>query len=231
MTRDALAQELAGRGDLRDGDWRFVPTHFDPDAKHLAGYPLDPTRRWTSLSDHLSAHRSRGLLSQLPAFWQANFSAFEACRSLGIPLFSNDPENAPLGAAALSHAGVDSVLTTGGDAQAFAAYVREKGAPLPKAWFIVHSPDESWSPLEHIAPAMHEVHIFPGIPLFEQCAALAKEARGRFHLSADFALPSLSPVACSTRALGPVAFESLLLERSMSEESACACGKTIYKPL
>ena len=107
---------------------------------------------------------------RLPLFWQLEVPLWYACRAVSAPIFLNDPENMPVGAAAIQRGGIDTIVTEQRDAEQFAAYLQAEHAALPQKWHIVHRAKDAWRvPAEllhhHVT---HEVHLFPGFPILAQ---------------------------------------------------------------
>src|SRR6185369_8776282 len=89
---------------------RVVPSSFDPDDPALLAVPRPLEAAWPSVEAALRHFGSRAVMMRLPLFWQAEPLLHAACRAAGAPIFVNEPENMPLGAAALQN-GVDTVVT------------------------------------------------------------------------------------------------------------------------
>jgi hypothetical protein len=138
---------------------RFVPDSFDPADPTLAMVEIPIEWRWESCEKALTRFASRGVMSRLPAWWQLEPPLHAACRSAGAFLYVNDTMNMPLGSAAILRAEIDTIVTTVDDAHAFAAFLIEKGVPLPPSWFIVH---------QHEKKMLPELLWQPGIQLHEE---------------------------------------------------------------
>lgn len=197
--------------------WRLMPGSFDPleEPMPIVEQPLEWP--WRSLERHLQEHRLHALMVRLPLFWQLEIPIFRACREAGAYLLINDQDNMPLGAAALREASTDCVLTERDDALRFAMYLKEKQAPLPRSWFIIHRPDASeWGLPEHIrhsgAAITAEVHLFPGVSVLEQCAELAKKQTPQFHVAESWIPLKARDLPWALRATG-----------------SCECGKDILQ--
>lgn len=166
-------------------DIRYTPSSFDADDAGLAPVARPAEWKWRSLESFLRTGGSHGLISRLPAFWQAVFPMHDACRATGIPLFVNDPENIPVGAAALDH-GFDAVVCEAADIPAFAGYCTERNRTMPKAWFVIRRPGKA--PVAHLPASglvWQEVHALPGVPALAQCEHLARERQRVFHMTSE----------------------------------------------
>lgn len=193
---------------------RVVPSSFNPDDPQLRAVPRPLEASWPSAEAILKAFGVRAVMMRLPLFWQTEPLLHAACRAAGAPIFTNDPENMPLGAAALSN-GVDTVVTTAADAAAFAGYLAEKHTPLPPFWIIVHQADaprwEVPTMLRGVKVAQ-EVHLFPGVPVLVQCPALV--GKNRYHFS-------------DIHSQEPLPLSELELPFVLKDCGTCVCGKAI----
>lgn len=173
---------------------------------------------------------SRGILMRLPLFWQLESPLYTACRATGAPLFVNDQGNMPVGDAALRLAELDTVVTGAADATMFSSYLSEHGTPLPM-WFIIHPlPSEPWD----IPPALkkndvrvaQEVHLFPGVPLLEQCPSLADNKEPVFHASGSYAIEySDAKTLISSIKDDLASLKRYELPVQLKEDGTCPCGK------
>src|SRR3989344_928656 len=206
-------------------DCRVLPSSFEAEDPTLAALPRPLDWQSESLADALKEFPAkRGVMMRLPLFWQVESFLHAACRIVGIPLFVNELENMPVGAAALRGRGVDVVLTENADANAFSLYRQEKGVSA-SSWFIIHRIEEPWqlSPALEGARVAQEVHLFPGLPLLIQCAALW--GTDRFHLSAEFEIHSKNDdtsISSVKNALVPLREYHVPL---LKKVGLCTCGR------
>lgn len=166
---------------------RIIPTSFEAEDSHLAGFPIHSLWRWDSCVQALSELKPHGVMMRLPLFWQLEVLLWYASRAARSPIFLNDPENMPVGAAALKLGGMDTVVTEQRDASAFADYLQKENGELPPKWIVVHRADDTWNIPASLSDCKiaQEVHLFPGLPILSQCPALMAEISGipRFHIA------------------------------------------------
>jgi hypothetical protein len=169
-------------------------------------------------------------MMRLPLFWQLESPLRGACDSSGAFIFVNDLGNMPLGASALRQAGVDTVVTGREDAAAFSEYLNAQGLALP-AFLLVEPVTEHVSALPPSlegAFVSRELHLFPGVPLFIQCAALSEEKGAHFH-TADACTLTVETggarVSRGTEALVPLRDYTLPFPAHL--RGTCSCGKEI----
>ena len=194
---------------MRQIECDFIPSSFDPDDPDLKALPRPHGWRWSSCEAALKEFGTRGLMVRLPLFWQIIPPLHESCRTLGIPIFINDLANMPLGAAALLHAGVDTVIAEAGDATQFAAFLKQNKLSFPKAWLVIHRANDAWNIPETLAASslVQEVHLSPGVVLLSQCPELMRQKKPLFH--------------------DERAEKSDLRAFRLVEKGTCACGRTI----
>lgn len=217
-------------------DIRYLPSSFDANDPLLYAVPRSASFRWKSLEEFLGTTRARGLLVRTPIYWQALFAAHEACQAAGIPYLANDPDNAPVGAAALRMAGVDSVLTEASRAHEFWSYCQERKTVLPSAWFLVHDARSTthWIAPESISQTsscvFQEVHIMPGSPILEQCANLAAQKSTHFHIADAYTLRSESGRTHITSISNDAPpLSDIVCNWNLAEECLCACGRATFR--
>ena len=173
------------QNDLSSMKCRIVPTSFDPESPDLAGFPIPQAWHWDTCAQALSIFRPHGIMMRLPLFWQLEVTLWYASRSARAPIFLNDPENMPLAAAALRLGGIDTIVTERCDAEAFLDFLESEGQTDPYTWLIVHRANDAWDCPHRFDPMRiaQEVHLFPGLPIFSQCAELIGEHShpARFH--------------------------------------------------
>lgn len=232
MNKDGLLSLLKERRDAPHKPARLFPTSFDASDARLDAFPRSLNWRWVSMERFLRYHDAKVVLMRLPLFWQVLTPLHHACRASGAAIYPNEPENVPVAGAAVRSADADAVITEARDAEALYAYLADKGLRQP-AWFLVHRPEEPWSVPRLLSGVRlwQEVHLFPGVPLLEQCGEIAGSAR--FHPS-DAYLWDASGAATRITSAG----EDLIPLRSYElpfalrhEGNACSCGRLIvYKP-
>ncbi|MSU74103.1 hypothetical protein EXS56_03105, partial [Candidatus Kaiserbacteria bacterium] len=120
---------------------RIIPTSFEAEDPHLAGFPVHSLWRWNTCAQALSELKPHGVMMRLPLFWQLEVPLWYACRTAHTPIFLNDPENMPVGAAALQLGGMDTVVTEQCDASTFAEYLQKENEEFPKKWIVIHRAD------------------------------------------------------------------------------------------
>jgi hypothetical protein len=220
---------LAVQRELEALSCRILPTSFEAEDAALGGFPIPVEQRWESCERMLAHWHPHGVMMRLPLFWQIEILVWYAARHAGAPVFLNDPENMPVGAAALREGGMDTVVTEARDAAAFVQYLDAEERIRPRYWVVVHRARDVWdtpAALRH-DHLFQEVHALPGLPVLTQCAALAAAGEPRFHetdgLAYDwqaraFRTPSAEPIPSFELPLPPAA-----------ACGACICGKIMYQ--
>lgn len=210
-----------------------MPSSFDPNDTALKAVPRPYEWRWESCEDILRAGNATIVMSMLPFFWQLASPLHKICTAVGAPLFSNQPENMPVGAAAIQDAGINAVLSTPQDAAAFSLFLLERNVPLPATWLLVYSgAAAAWDipiSLNDAQTVAREVHLCPGLPLLVQCPAQARAHAEDFHLSKEFAwdFADKTPrVSIKDASLLPLHLYSLPF--SLAEKGACSCKEAQY---
>lgn len=237
QSRNDLAERLrttSGHG-ARIPD-RLVPTSFDPNDPELSGFPRSRGWRWGGAERMLRTPGITFVLMRVPRFWQVEPYLNAACRAAHVPFFPNEPENMPVGAAALREIGAAAVVSEGQDALQFSSFLAEREQALPATWLLVHPVDAAnWDLPVFLSDDLlvfEEVHLFPGVPVLEQCETLAQQRRhGVFHLSDAYTWNvSEAPAYVTGSKDDPVPLEHFALPFSvhvLSEQ--CACGKNIVQ--
>jgi hypothetical protein len=206
------------------------PTTFDAADPDATGYPRMRSWRWDSARDTLCHFKASGVMMRLPLFWQVEPHLFEAAQASDAFVFVNDAANMPLGAAAIRSANIDLVVTHEADAAQFSAYLHAARVSLP-AWLVIHSLSSTppaVPPLMRGSRVAREIHLFPGVPLFTQCAALADAQSSSFHAADGFeCVVEDSAVLLSGTAHDIVPLERFRSPLHMKESGTCACGKLI----
>ncbi len=221
-------------GQIPGMNCRVMPSSFDPDDQNLLAYPYYLSPRWDSCEKALRAFGARGVMMRLPLFWQTESLLHHACRAVSAFIFINESTNMPVGALALREGEVNTIVTDINDALVFSSYLRDKKFPLNQAWIIVHQltndivaiPEVLMKKEVYVA---QEVHIFPGVPLLEQCSKLWEKKSPLFHLSDSYRGEETETgfVVTSTEDV-PFPFFRYELPRSIHEKEKCECGKTIF---
>lgn len=211
---------------------RIVPTSFNADDENLKGFPLPAQWRWKSCETALSELRPHGVMMRLPLFWQLETPLWYACRTVRAPIFLNDPENMPVGAAALTRGGIDMVVAEQRDAAQFANYLQDEGEKIPAKWLIVHRAKDAWLPPAALKDTRvaQEVHMFPGFPILSQCGTLMTDVSGvpNFHRTNEGELSRASAIIMP--ALGDDVIESLNLQLpDIDDVGICKCGRHTYR--
>lgn len=197
----------------------YYPSSFDAHDPLLRALPRENDWRWSSCERALRDFSSRGVIMRIPIFWQLGLPLYAACRSLGIPVFTNEPENIPVGALALEKGGLDCVVSENRDAAAFTEFLLEERLPFPKFAILIHRVHEpEWRVSEtvrtHWGAVAEEVHAAPGVPILEQCAELIRANKSQFHISdkdETRSLPEYRP------------------DFALRETALCSCGKSILE--
>ena len=175
---------------IQEMNCRIAPASFDPHDPELLAFPRALDWQWRSCEDLLRAFGVHAVMMRLPLFWQVEALLHAACHAAGAPIFTSEPDNMPVAAAALRSVDIDCVVTAAPLAPAFADYLVEEHTTLPNAWILIHEVGASeWTVPRALASCAHvgqEVHLFPGVPLLWQCAALAQKKEAVFHVSEEF---------------------------------------------
>lgn len=213
---------------------RVMPSTFNPDDPALCAFPYHKIAGWSSCEHIVRDSGARGVMMRLPLFWQVEPNLFAACHAAGAFIFINDADNMPLGAAAVRDAHIDSIVTDAQDAYAFSKYLLEKKTGMANTWIIVHDSHTSIAPLPHALEASHlrvaqEVHIFPGVPVLEQCTLLQKNKKASFHVSDSYEYETTKEsLALTSNDASPLPLVRYELPLPLYEEGQCACGKAIF---
>lgn len=231
MDRSAFLSQLDSlQPKLGDTACDLVPTSFEANDPEIRAFPLPLERKWSSAERALKLFGGSGVMMRLPLFWQVEPALFAAAQNAGAFIFVNDQDNMPLGAAALRDASIHTVVTTTEDAHRFCAYLNERNAKLPAAWIIVHRIDQKWDlPAAALSPQSaiaQEVHLFPGVPVLEQCDQLIEGKRSLFHLVDGYELAD-DGVSLSGRPDDIMPFSNLELGTVLHAKGTCSCGKAL----
>lgn len=207
-----------------------VPSSFDPGDEALLAFPIPLTSEWSSCERFLRERKACVAMTRLPLFWQLETLLHDACAATGVPMFIASPQNTPVAAAAITALDIDTVITSGGDVGVFVAHLSSKAIPLPKNWFIVFTPGESWStPAALRKQGTHvqqEVHFFPGVVLLEQCAVLRGSMTPRFHASEGVHIETRGATSFATLDKEfPLPVTNLEVPFSLRTCGTCACGR------
>ncbi len=210
--------------------YRYVPSSFGGDEKTL-GIPRSLEWKWTTLERTLRLWQSRMVLNFMPPFWQVESSLQRACRAVGAPFFSVQPNNLPLASVAAIELQVDTAVVEAKEAEAAAAYFMQKKCPLPKHWLLVHAAQGvRIVPSSFSAQSVaHEVHLFPGICILTQCVLAEKGATLKFHLSPSY-IQELSEEKTLITSAGddPLPFIRYELPFALIPQGNCPCGAEAF---
>lgn len=237
MTKGELLQTLGDTEPTFPRLWcRLHPTSFDADDAQMRAFPRSVNWRWASAERALRLWRARTAVLRLPLFWQVVTPLHHACKAVGAAIFVNEPENIPVAGAAVRSTDAPAVFSTPRDAQLLAAYLAEKRLPPAHAWFLIYTPEEAWSlpdALSSAARVAQEVHLFPGVPILEQCSELIGEKSPFFHPADGYLWDnsgSRSRITSAGDDLVPLTGYELPF-RLEHLPSACACGKLSVKKI
>lgn len=211
---------------------RLYPSRFDPNDALLRAFPQPAHPHWVSLERALRTAGATSVMTRLPPFWQLESPIHTACRNIGAPLFVSEPENPPVGAAAVATAGIDAIIIEAAAAAEFAELLRQKRTPLPRFWFLIHRADAAtWETPEALRSAgitvAQEVHLMPGLAMFNQCPMLTARKEGLFHVSDSYLYEQFSGRSYLT-SLGddPLPLQRLEAPCATTEEHTCGCGRS-----
>lgn len=211
---------------------RIVPSSFDPLDPDLCAIPQKEDGAWRSCTRLFASVKARGVLSRLPPYWQAMSPLHAACREAHVSLFWNDIANMPLGALALAQGIAEVVFAESADASRFDLHCKEAGAPAPAAWVVIHRADaETWEPLraQRIGClVVHEAHLFPGVPILEQCETLAAANALRFHLSASYRWDLENGTRITNVEEEPFSLQGFALPFGLEKAGECRCGRPVF---
>lgn len=215
---------------------RLFPSSFDPNDELLRAFPRSFAWHWTSCEQALKSFGAQVVLMHVPHFWQLGAPLNTVCRNIGAPIIISDPANLPVGAAAVVSAGVNAVVCSARGASEFASFLAERGIALPPLWFLVHeTAARAWDVPEALTESVvaQEVHLFPGVPILEQCTALVESKRSFFHFSDAYAWETRGNAACVT-SIGsddPLPLFRFTLPFSFRVLENCACGKQVIEKI
>jgi hypothetical protein len=214
---------------------RLLPASFNAGPEAVAAFPRMVSWEWKSLHAALRQHKSVSVLSHLPLFWQVEPVLSAACKNADARLYIGDSENLPVSAASLPALSIDTVISETAEAAAFASYLSDKGKDAPPAWILIHrAGDEVWETPAIIKTAStgisRQVHLFPGVPILEQCTALAESASNGFHAD-DSYLWEFSDEATYISSVDTdiVPLYRFRLDDPLRVSGMCACGKEILE--
>ena len=207
---------------------RMVPTSFDPNDPTLRGFPISLDWKWTSCEQALRSQNSVGVMMRLPLFWQLEVPLYKACKSSGAFIFVSDRGNMTLAAEAIRIAHIDCVVTDIEDAVMFSNFLSKKSLMQPRSWIIVHPRTMPRTLPSHLSEAVgaQEVHLFPSVPILEQCEILRSLRQPLFHIHSDFQWDA-ELHAITSRAKIPVTLDRYPLPFTITEVGPCECGRAI----
>lgn len=214
---------------------RIVPSHFDGNHPDLRALPLPAAYAWRSCEQALRHFGSRYVMLRLPGFFQASSLVYACCKAVGAPLYPNEPDNLPIGLAAITAGSIDTVITTALDAGIYARTATEKELPLPRSWLIIHPLGTPLRLSEALASTSlmiaQEIHLFPCVPIFTQCAALMETRTSGFHLSDDFVLEEDgTSLLVSSKHRTDFPLFRYQIPRVVEPASPCSCGSITFAP-
>lgn len=236
MNRKEFLQELKTlQPRIPEMSCRVVPSSFEADDPDLLAYPLPTDWEWVTCEKTLRAWKPTGVMMRLPLFWQAESPLNQACQQVGAPLFVNDPENMPLGGAAVAGAGMDTIVTEVSDAYEFSQYLAQKHIAPPRNWLLVHRADAP----EFAIPGLlrddytrvaQEVHLFPLFPVLSQCTHLVREKASSFHAAEGRTIDAGEHgIRVSTEEPLLVPFMQWKLQNVLKDGGLCTCGLARYE--
>lgn len=212
----------------------LVPTSFRHETERITAFPRHLRWEWPSLKSHFGRHSSNSVMMLLPLFWQMESSVYRACNEAHAVLFVADTANAPINAAAIASLSIDTVLTSVRDCEQLLQEMAEQNTRIPPHWIFVHDASE---PLPAIPPRLktagitvtHEVHLFPGVPLLQQCEALSVSHSTGFHVTDvyewEFHVDHTLITSIDNDPLPLIRFR---LPFITLEKGVCQCGKLEY---
>ena len=213
---------------------RVFPSSFDPNDPDMRALPRPIDWRWMSCERALRNAGSRGVMMRLPVYCQIGFPLHAVCRAIGIPLFTNEPENIPVGAMAIKAGGIDTVVSENRDVAALADYLIKRTMPYPRLGILIHRIDDVWEVppvvFDTWGAVAQEVHVFPGVPVLDQCVVLSEEKAARFHLS-DAYLWEVHDKETLITSVGddPFPLSRYTLACSLRKSGECSCGKPVFQ--
>jgi len=212
----------------------LVPTSFDPKDPLLTAFPRPLQWKWPTLRRYLTTLESASVIMLLPEFWQMQSCVYRECHSVGAMLFIADVANTPIAAAATESLTIDTAITNTQDCRELLDYLSEKEMVVPHSWIFVHDANK---PIPHISEKLmehcrivQEVHIFPCVPIFEQCDSLIQRHSNRFHTSEAYIWEFKADRTLITSAgEDPLPLLRFRLPFIAIETDACPCGKVEVK--
>ncbi len=233
MSPAQFAQKLQEiESDLPHMACRIFPSSFEPNDPSMRAFPYTLEAGWGSCEKALRHFGSRGVMARLPFFWQFESPLSTACRAAGAFLFLNDRGNIPLGIAAVKMAEVDTVITDAEDAHLFSRQMSETGIQAQN-WVVIHPAGAAHFSIAQALKAegvrlFQEVHLFPCVPLLEQCEHLSAEKKPLFHTVAEFCITKTERgLAVSSAAPHPFPLEKYELPETLALQGTCVCGKEV----
>lgn len=218
---------------LRNTPSRMFPASFDPNEKSLTAFPRSLTWSWDTGERILRSVFAQSVMSFVPLFWQTEIPLYAACRAAGATLLVSDPENVPMCCAAVRSIAVDTIIGEVSIVDRFITELAKREQTCPKLLYIIHRKDASnWNVPENIVQNAHaiaqEVHLFPGVPILQQCPILATEKSTLFHPSSSYYWEFESD-ATYISSLGDdiLPVFRLLLPVVLDTKGSCSCGSTL----
>lgn len=233
MRISAFLDELrAFEGLVPDTPCRLAPASFDPHDSSLTAFPRPVTARWQGCEDALKLFDASVVMLSLPFFWQVESYVRAGCEAARAGLFMNDPDNPTIGAEAVRAIGVDVVIQEASRFESFLELLDEKSFRAPRGFFLVHRFDSpSWR-VTRKHPDIgiwREVHLFPGVPLLEQCVHACRAQSDEFHLSRGFEWSFSGDFAIiSSRDESRVPLRNVEIPMRITRRDTCPCGHDLY---
>ena len=232
ITRDGLIDLMHSiERKIEGSGCHVVPTSFEPLERTLSGFPRQLQWTWRSCERALRKMGSKSVMSMLPKFWQIEPALNTSCRNIGAMLFPNEPENLPIGAAAIQSIGIDTIVCGVGDSARFSLYLAERNILSP-SWVLIHRIDSpTWEiPIAvggtHVA---QEVHLFPGVPVLTQCDTLIEEQKPRFHPSDSYIWEIGTETCITSIDNDPFPLTRLILPTAIQATGSCPCGRRVIE--
>ncbi len=208
----------------------LVPTSFDPHDPLLTAFPRPLQWKWPALQRYLQTLQSASVMMLLPQFWQMQSCIHRECHDVAALLFIADIANTPIAAAATESLSIDTVITSTQDCSELLDYLSEKEMPAPRSWVFVHDANK---PTPHIPEnlrethsVVQEIHIFPCVPIFEQCGSLIQRHSNRFHTSEAYVWEFKDDRTLITSAReDPLPLLKYRLPFTAIQTDMCPCGK------
>lgn len=214
------------------GAFQLFPTTFGSDGLHTTVFPRDPSRRWAMLESALT-DVDRPVLAALPSLWQLGNVVHEACRRHTVAPFFVVPFNYAVAHAAIENLGIETVIISKEAIDGLARHMEARSGHVPATWVCVGSLTNVRVPLPEFVTASaqaiyQEIHLFPGVPIFTQCEALAHQKGPSFHATSGLELQIADDATYITSREEYVPFVNLEIPVRLADESECTCSRKAY---